>query len=147
MDLNSVNVSGGAGTLTIRFSDNDFGPTTGNAFTSFGGTTTGSFTYDAFADATNSILGTDTPLGSLGAFGPGAFAGDVGLGAFPGTSPYALTQRVVITHAAAGDVTSFDARLTVREGAVPESGSTLALFGIAVLGIVGLRRRFGKRAS
>ena len=138
MDLNSVNVSGGVGTLTILFSDDGFGPTLGNSFAQVGGTINNlagsTLAYTTFASASNALFALTTPLTSQ-SFGSGAFSGSVFGSAVPITSPYSLTQKVVIRHAGSG-ASSFNASLTV-----PDGGTTASMLGFALMGIAGLRRK------
>ena len=139
LDLNSVDVSGSAGTLTISFSDNFFGLTPGDVTANIGGTTGGTVSYSTFADASNLLFGKSTPLTSQGPFGGPAFSGtsfaDLGL-----LSPFSLTQEVVITHASGVRATSFNAELKAQ--GVPDGGSTVGLLGLALVGLESLRRRF-----
>jgi hypothetical protein len=142
LDLNSINVSGPlANTLTIRFSDDSFGPTPGSVTARIGGTTAGMLSYSTFADASNTLFGTSTLLTQQGPFGNGAFSGTsfANLGFL---SPFSLTQEVVINHGASpgGLVsTSFNAEL---QAAVPDGGSTITLLGAVLVALESLRRRF-----
>src|SRR4051794_32537767 len=75
MDLNSVNAtSRGAGSLTIKFSDNNFGPSSGTLVSKIGGTSQGKVTLNTYKDAGNGIFALTTPLTSQGPLGSGAFA-------------------------------------------------------------------------
>jgi hypothetical protein len=129
MDLNSVNAtSRGAGNLTIKLSDDNFGPTGGQLVNTVGGTTVGRVSVNTFADAGNGIFSTTTPLTSQNDFGSGGFNSSV-LTALNLTGPYSLTEVATITHAKRG-VTSFSEDLRV-----PDSGLTLALLGSGLVGL------------
>jgi hypothetical protein len=140
LDLSSVEVSGpsGGGTLTIRFSDDFFGPTLGGVTASIGGTTPigGTVLYSTFADASNVPFGTSTLLTTQGPFGGPAFSGTTF--ANLGLLSFSLTQEVVISHSSPGLVTSFNAELK----AVPDGGSTVAFLGAVLVGLESFRRRF-----
>lgn len=139
MDLNSVNVSGsGPGTLTIQFTDVDFGSALHPGFiTLVGGTTSGTVAVASYYDLGNATFATTSLLSDLGTFGPGAYSGTGSTDVGPLPGPYSLTLMATITHTAAGQVTSFDLLLHPN----PEP-STLALMGAAgVLGFVAVRRR------
>jgi len=127
MDLGFQVNSVGAGTLRITFSD--FGFTFGGVATDlFGGTTAG--TVDDFID----INGSHVAGLHLGPFGPGAFSGTTS-GAITLAPADVLGLEVDITHTGAG-FSSGDKELTT-----PDSGSAVALFGIALAGIEILRRK------
>jgi hypothetical protein len=140
LDLNSVNVSGGAGSLTILASHTGYtGPLPGGFYPAqlnVGGTTTGTVSFAGYLDDGNALFGTTSLLGALGPFGPGAFSGSVA-GAAPATAPFSLTLVAEITHRVAG-ITSFDFEVRPR---VAEPGM-LSLFGIGLGSVlVGGRRR------
>jgi hypothetical protein len=142
LDLNSVNVSGGPGTLTILASHTGYtGPLPGgmySALLSVGGTAPpgGTVSFAGYLDDGNTLFGTTSLLGTLGPFGPGAFSGSVA-GAAGATAPFALTLVANITHTSAGN-TSFDFEVRPR---VAEPGM-LSLFGIGLGSVlVGGRRR------
>ncbi len=136
MDLNSVDHSTGAGTLTVRFSDDNFTGTQPAFVATIGGTTAGTVQYDTYVDSTNTIFGTETQLTSITATTTpfdGADTSSVGAPA----GPYSLTQVVTITHKGAGS-TSFDATLAP----VPEPMTVLLLgSGLAALGLLQRKRK------
>lgn len=138
MDLASANLSGGAGTLTIEFTDTDFTlPGLTNAGAAIGGTTDGSISYATFYDGGNTAFGTAGALTSLTGLGSGAFS-STAVTEFLAPTLYSLTMVVEITHGSGlYNISSFDATLRV-----PEPG-TLALFGIglAALGLIASRKR------
>src|SRR5262245_7820512 len=149
IDLNSVDVSTGAGTLAIKFGDTDFtlgaGPHTVNVGSLIGGTTAGSVTWQAGLNTSNLnpiTGGCCDQLGALyGPLGPGAFS-QTNLDTFSADGPFALELAVTITHAGAG-TTSFD-----YEGRVP-GPATLLLLGAGLLatGAMTQGSRAGRRTA
>lgn len=162
MELNFVavyNNSAVGSTLTLQFTDTDF---TGPTPTSFGATYGGnlaagaSLVYTTYRDNANDPFadGADAD-GPAGSTVPGAGAPDAGnvittsqnyTGVQGGTvwtpmltnsSPYSLTQQIVLTQAAGlGRSNSGDATLMT-----PDGGSTLCLLGMAMAGLAGIRRK------
>lgn len=136
LDLNSVNSTTGASTLTITFSDTGFA--VGNTGYGFhvGGTLQGPITvsYSEFAGATK--FATTTQIGTTLTFSSSPFSGST-TGAGAGG---ALTERAILTATGAAS-TSFDAALTP----VPEPTS-IALFGGMLLFTVNAIRRRSRRA-
>jgi hypothetical protein len=143
IDLNSINVSGGAaGTLKIELTDTDFSlpvPPNPYVLTSLiGGTTDGTVDFDQFIDLSNNEFGIGPPAPNIplvlsqGTFGPGAFSGTTS-GNIHITNPFSITEEIWITHNAAGDITSFNAESNV---AIPEP-TTLILFGFGLVGVAG----------
>lgn len=138
MDLNSVNAtSKGAGTMTIMFSDNNFGPANGRLTSKIGGTTQGKVTMNTYTDAGNGIFALNTLLTSQGPLGTGTgltpFASTAAL-AFSGALPFSLTEVATITHTKRA-VTSFNEELRV-----PDAGLTVALLGSSLLGLAAFAR-------
>jgi|WetSurMetagenome_2_1015567.scaffolds.fasta_scaffold370868_1 hypothetical protein len=139
MDLCSVDVSSSLpGTpldpLTILFSDAGF-LNTGGANILIGGVTGGTLTYNAYWDPGNTLFATTNSLNLSEQFSQGAFSGMFS-GAAPASSPYSLTQEVVISHPAGIAVTSFNASISVPEP------SLILLLGIGIMGISVCWRKF-----
>lgn len=126
MDLNSIDASAGAGTLTISFSDIDF-TKTGSAFATIGGTTAGTVSYATYWDPNNKLFQLTDALTSQ-MFDSSPYSGSAASSELLGGT-YSLTQVVTITHPGSG-ISSFDATLTV-----PDSGMTALLLGLGLLGM------------
>lgn len=140
IDLNSVNSSTGAGTLTIEFTDTDFQASGARQFVSqIGGTTDGTnLSAQLYLDAANNAFAQSTLLTNM-AFTGSPFAG-TDTGAFDfGAGPvsYSLTKVVSFTHTRAGDDTSFDFETEIP---VPATLAFLGM-GLAGLGVAARRRR------
>jgi hypothetical protein len=132
LDLISLNVSGGAGTIYVRLTGAGFDGEKGLYRTAFGGTTTGLVNAQSWADDTNTEFGQGILLSDSGDISTLGFS-RVDSGSISLTGPYSLSIFAAITHDA-GDITSFDYFVSV-----PEPG-TLALFGIGLFGL-GLAKR------
>jgi len=128
MDLNSINVSGGNGSLTIEFFEDGFsGDKIAGLESLIGGTTSGTLSATSYIDA--------TVLSSFGPFGPGAFSDqDLWSGNLP--ESFSLKISATITQEA-GDVTSFDFEVN----SVPDA-SIMLLLGPALLGLGVFGRKF-----
>ncbi len=132
LDLNSVNISSQAGTLTMLLTQGGFTSPPPPAFLySIGGTTQGNVTAYACAGM---ALG-DCEDVQLGPFSPTSFSGDAGFQLFDPGEDYSVGIKVILNHGQAG-VSSFDAQVN----SVPEPG-TYALIGAGLLGLGLLRRR------
>lgn len=142
MDLNSVAVSSSksGGTLTIMFTDTDFGPIGAPVFeTMVGGTSRGTVNFNTYVDSTNTAFGTNTLIGNLGTYGPGAFSGSTSATYSP-SNPFSMTAVATITHGGGSKVSGFDLNVNVAPEPI---SSTLFVIGAAILG----GRYFSKRKN
>jgi len=133
LDLNSINVSGGAGALRIGLTDTGFTGYYPSYQARFGGTSSGSVNLNFLYDALNSEFGGNSffnPTAVTGAFS------NFGAGAVTASSPYSLTIFADIVHTAAGQLTSFDA-----EVAPVPLPATIWLIGSGIAGLAFTTRR------
>lgn len=145
MDLNSINtVNAAGGTLTIDFTETNVSPTFPGFQLDFGGTISsgGSVTARAWFDATNTAFGTASLIGMLGPFTTPSFSQTL-IGPGPGSAPYSLTQRLVISFPAGGGPRSFSGNFALTP--IPEPASVV-LFGAVLLVTTAVLRRRVSRA-
>lgn len=127
MDLSSVDVSTGKGTLLIKFIDDGFGPSSGSLISSVGGTTPGTVSFETLLNG--------SPINSFGPFSGPAFSASTAVGASLASNS-TLEMDASITHAGSG-TTSFD-----YTNDVPEPGMLLMLgTGLVGLAFFRIRRR------
>jgi len=115
MDLSVTANAPGNGPLVVKFTDTDFGPTSGSLSSSFFQNGTSTATTQVLVDPNN------------GQF-VGSPAGTANL-----TGPYSIT---LVDSFSVGTV-SADHRVVT----VPDGGTTAALLGFSVIGLAGLRRK------
>jgi len=144
LDLNSVDVSSAnAGTLTIMLTDTFYYTPNGPAGDSYatsliGGTTNGSVTATSYLNNNNEAYGTQTELAQFGAFSSSAFSDGV-TELVTTSEPFSLTWIAKIVHTSGGQVTSFDANVSIIP--TPEPASMM-LFGTGLIGLAGFGRKF-----
>ena len=131
MDLSFSAHSSAGGTLQLLFVDSGF-TFSGGGTEGIGGTA--GHTVDSFINING------THVIHNGPFGPGAFSGTVS-GSLSLSALDLLALEVDITHTGS-QLTTGDESLTT-----PDSGSAVALLGIALAGIEGMRRMFRARKS
>ena len=121
LDLNSLNVSGAAGTLIVSLTDTDFVDTFSAYRASFGGTTSGTVVFDFLLDdGNNEFSGQSFATDTVVAVGDNSVFSNELTAYTSGTDPYSLSIITNITHSDAMEVTSFDAIVTPVP--VPASG-------------------------
>lgn len=134
LDLNSVDISGAAGTLRIKLTDTGYSSAFPAYTADFGGTTDGTVNLDFLHDPTNVEFGGSSFFNPAAA-GPGAFSGTGGGPVAAGT-PYSLTIVADITHPGGFNITSFDALVTPVP--IPPA---VYLLGSGLIGLAGIARR------
>lgn len=140
IDLNSIEVSGSAGTLYIWLTNTDFTAPVNELTADFGGTTQGDVSFEFSYDVANTEFG-----GSIFASGDSASAATAGTAfsdsisaAVLPASPYSLTIFAEVEHTGGGQVTSFDALVTGTAVPLPAAAW---LFGSSALALGAFRAR------
>ena len=138
MDLNTISVSSGAGTLLLSLTDSFATAAAGDVISDIGGTIWSGGGSLAAAVSTN-------PGGPTGAAHnfvlPGAFSG-TSTGSAP-AAPYDLNLSAELVHVGAGH-SSFDWDVSVQDVSVPDGGDSIMLLGLSLLGLAGVRRKLLK---
>jgi len=140
MDLNSTDsrLTGNAGdALQILFSMTGMTGSGGNVVTQIGGTNRNtSIDYSVFFDNADTAFGLTNLAAHLGPFTGAGFSGVGGGDIVATSSPYSVTQQVIITGIASGRANaSFDAGLDIPEPA------SMSILGAGLIGLAGLVRR------
>jgi hypothetical protein len=138
LDLNSVNVSGDAGTIYMRLTETGLNKGTAHYAAGFGGTTDGSVSFQSYVDGSNSAFGMGTLLNDSGDM-TGAYSAVSG-GEISMEGPYSMSIYAAITHSGRG-VSSFDYNIKVPEP------SSLALLGLGLIGAGFVSRRKAKKTA
>jgi len=136
MDINVTAISTAAGILSYTFSDNGFGPATGNLVSSINGQAyagSGTVTYDVYGDPANVVGATTVHIAGPGTIALPVPAGTTSSGLLALGAPFSLTQVVSIV-AGGQSVVQIDASFNVP---VPEPGS----IGLAMLGLLIFAKR------
>lgn len=130
-------ISSGAGSLTLQFSDDGFGPTFGGYSLSYGGETapTSNTVYKAYVDNTNTLFGGSVLANTVNS---GSFSSDTS-GSLALSGPYSLTHEIKFTHLG-GSSSSIHAEF--RATPVPDGGSTIALLASTLLALGAVRKKF-----
>lgn len=141
LDLNSINVSFGAGEIVIKLTDTDYeyGDGLAHVLTEIGGTFDGKVNIKTYVDDQNQPW-VGTLVADISNSLPGAFS-HTESSFVQLTGKYSITHVVTLTHFKTGDISSFDLITTVPEPDV------LALFGIGILLLGAATRQAGKPES
>lgn len=147
LDLNSIDITSAqsnGGTLTFKLTDTDYLGGSGivHFLNAIGGTLSGlgsSYSVSTFMDCSNTAFGQGTAL-TAQSFSGSSFSGNQDAYVNSCGGNYSLTQLATL-HLSGGSIFSGDSSL-----AVPEP-STLALFGVGLLGLgMAMRRKVATAA-
>lgn len=139
--------SAGAMPLYIIWSQNNNSPAGGMEGTIGGTLDSGlSVTFDNYYNTNNAVVATLAGLGTFLA-GPPTFTGSPFSASSSGTivasGQYDLSEVIEVQDGVSGGQTSGDANLHV----LPDGGLTLAMLGCGLVGLAGLRARFGSKIA
>jgi hypothetical protein len=138
LDLSSLSISGGAGSLTIRLTSTGYSKDGSNVdYTSgISGSTNGSVSFQSYLDTGNADFGEEILLADCSTLTGFVFSCEEN-GIVQTSSLYSLTTVATITHSNTGDLTRFDLGIKVPEP------MTLALLGTGLLmiGFAGKNKR------
>ncbi len=148
LNLHSSNTTtGDGGTLTIRFSDDGFGPlpSAGQFMGLVVGVAAGPATFSTWGDAGNAKFVDDgaTAQMAFGPAGPGLIWAPMFASTGPLSSPYSLTLEAVLTHSPDGAHESSVDMVLLAQPAVPEPLTVLGVCG----GLAGLGAYIRKRRA
>ena len=149
IDLNSVNTSNGAGTLTMDLTQTGLTSTSSISalIAQIGGTlaTAQTLTGTAWLDPANGVFGHGATKVLLGTFGPGgAFSASGNAGPVSGsTGPFSITEEVTLTTTQAG-TSSFN--FAADAAPEPTSLAVWSLLSVAGVGVATARRKAGRKA-
>jgi hypothetical protein len=141
LDLFSVQITSLAGmgendggTLTIKFSEDGFGPFTGNLVTQVGGITDGTVSFNTYVDASDALFGQGTRIGNINTIN-GSDSAWVSF--ISSDEPFSMTSIAEVTHMASDYplYTSFNLYVAAP---VPEL-ETSFLLGICLVSLVGIQ--------
>ncbi len=142
LGVESLNISGGAGTVYIQFSDIDFTGTLPFMSTLTFNNVTGGGTVEAtsYFDESNDLYGLDSIIGDHGSFSGSIPSADVLYGGPSGSTPYSLTTFLTITHNGPNQLSTS----SLQVNAVPEPLTILGA-GTAIAFGGAFKRKLGKK--
>ena len=149
IDLNSVNTSNGAGTLTMDLTQTGLTSTSSISalIAQIGGTLASgaTLTGTAWLDPANGVFGHGATKVLLGTFGPGgAFSASGNAGPVSLTGPFSITEEVTLTTTQAG-TSSFN--FAADAAPEPTSLAVWSLLSVAGVGVATARRKKAGRKA